>query len=184
MNVIGGPELIEDPRYKEPDSRFMHALEINGVVGEWVAQHTRGEVVDILESKGIPVAPVLECWEAIQDPQVKHNEMIVEFPYTGLRNIPMPGFPVKMSETKGAVYRGAPRVGEHTDEVLREYGYSTPTWSLYARKARSAECNQFAHVCNGMPFAHFLYANGIFRIFRSLFGRLRRYLQVDLLVKM
>lgn len=124
MRVIGREELIEDPRYKAPDSRFERTQEINGVVGEWVAKYTRDEVVDLLESHGIPVAPVLECWEAIQVPQVLHNEMIVDFPYSGLGNIPMPGFPVKMSETAGAVYRGAPRLGEHTDEVLREYGYS------------------------------------------------------------
>lgn len=136
MNVIGRPELIDDPLYKEPDSRFMHTLDINSVVGEWVAKYSRDEVVAILESKGIPVAPVLECWEAIEDPQVKHNEMVVNFPYTGLGDIPMPGFPVKMSETKGAVYRGAPRVGEHTDEVLREYGYSDA--DLEALRAQDA----------------------------------------------
>ena len=79
---------------------------------------------------------VLECWEAIEDPQVKHNEMVVNFPYTGLGDIPMPGFPVKTSETKGAVYRGAPRVGEHTDEVLREYGYSDA--DLEALRAQDA----------------------------------------------
>ena len=48
--------------------------------------------------------------------------MVIDFPYEGLGNIPEPGFPIKMSETKGDVYRGAPRVGQHTDEVLKEYG--------------------------------------------------------------
>ena len=123
MNVIGKSELIEDPRFKEPDSRFQNTELINGIVGEWVKQHTREEVVEILSSKGIPVSAVLECWEAIQDEQVKHNEMVINFP-SKLGEIPMPGFPVKMSETPGAVYHGATLTGEHTDEVLREYGLS------------------------------------------------------------
>lgn len=122
MNVIGRPELIEDPRFKEPDSRFQNTMLINGIVGEWVKEHDRDEIVELLSSKGIPVSAVLECWEAIEDEQVKYNNMIVDFP-SKYGDIPMPGFPIKMSETNGAVYRGTPEVGEHTDEVLAEYGY-------------------------------------------------------------
>lgn len=123
MRVIGKPELIDDLRYKLPDSRFHRTLEINGIVAEWVLQHDRDEVIDLLSGNGIPATAVLECWEAIEDEQVKHNNMVLDFPdKTG--SIPMPGFPIKMSDTNGGIYRGAPVVGEHTDEVLKEYGYS------------------------------------------------------------
>jgi crotonobetainyl-CoA:carnitine CoA-transferase CaiB-like acyl-CoA transferase len=134
MNVIGKPELIEDPRYKLPDDRFMRAQEINAIVGEWVAKHTRDEAVQILESKGIPVAPVLECWEAIQHPQVKNNQMVINFPYEGLGDIPEPGVPIKMSKTNGGVYRGAPRVGQHTDEVLSEYGFAQEEVAMFRER--------------------------------------------------
>lgn len=124
MKVIGRPELIEDPRFKAPDSRFENTALINGIVGEWVKEHNQDEVVDLLSGNGVPVTAVKECWEAIEDEQVKHNQMVINFP-DKLGEIPMPGFPIKMSETNGAVYRGAPDIGEHTDEVLAEYGYTS-----------------------------------------------------------
>jgi crotonobetainyl-CoA:carnitine CoA-transferase CaiB-like acyl-CoA transferase len=124
MKIIGREELIKSPKFEAAMSRYEHTHEINGIVAEWVAEHTRPEVIDLLEGQGVPVGPVLETWEALQLPQVGHNEMIVEFPYTGLGKIPMAGFPIKMSETPAGMTRGAPRLGEQTWDILSELGYS------------------------------------------------------------
>jgi crotonobetainyl-CoA:carnitine CoA-transferase CaiB-like acyl-CoA transferase len=124
MKIMDREDLIHTEKFEKAFDRYVNVTEINGVVGEWVAQHTQQEVVSLLEAKGVPACPVLETWEAIELPQVAHNEMLVDFPYEGLGSIPMAGFPVKLSETPGRVTRGAPRLGQHTEEVLKALGYS------------------------------------------------------------
>lgn len=124
MKIIGREELITSAKFATAMNRYLNVTEINGVVAEWVAHRTRQEVIDLLEADGVPVGPVLETWEALELPQVQHNNMIVNFPYAGLGDIPMAGFPIKMSDSPGAVTRGAPRLGEQTAEILTELGYS------------------------------------------------------------
>lgn len=124
MRIIGREELIEDARFNTASRRYEHVHDINSVVKEWASHHNRDEIVDVLRENGVPVAPVLETWETISLSQVEHNNMIINFPYKGLGDIPLAGFPVKLSETPAGVTRGAPATGEHNSAVLRELGFT------------------------------------------------------------
>lgn len=76
-----------------------------------------------LEAAGMPAGPVLTVAEMQADPQVRAREMVVEVEHAAAGKMETLGLPVKFSKTPGKVARGAPVFGQHTREVLMEYGY-------------------------------------------------------------
>jgi len=88
-----------------------------GVVEEWVAERTVDEVVETLAETGIPVAPVLNLDEVMENEQALHREMFVKVDHPTLGETILPGFPIKFSETKGDVTTPAPLLGQYNSEV-------------------------------------------------------------------
>jgi crotonobetainyl-CoA:carnitine CoA-transferase CaiB-like acyl-CoA transferase len=77
-----------------------------------------------LEAAGVPAGPVLSIGEMLNDPQVRARDMVVEVEHRRAGKLQTLGTPVKFSATPVGVRRGAPLLGEHTREILKEYGYS------------------------------------------------------------
>jgi crotonobetainyl-CoA:carnitine CoA-transferase CaiB-like acyl-CoA transferase len=120
---IGRPELALDPRYVSNDERMARRAEVEALVGDWTRQHTRAELTALLGGD-IPFAPVYTAADVFADPHYRARGMLVETEFPGAaRPLVLAGTPVKMSETPGAVRSRAPLVGEHTDAVLREFGF-------------------------------------------------------------
>jgi formyl-CoA transferase len=88
-----------------------------GVVEEWVAERTVDEVVETLAETGIPVAPVLNLDEVMENEQALHREMFVRVDHPTLGETTLPGFRIKFSETKGDVTTPAPLLGQYNGEV-------------------------------------------------------------------
>ena len=82
------------------------------------------EWLDAMEGAGVPCGPIYDLAEAYDDPQVRAREMVVEVEHPVAGTIKNIGIPVKLSETPGTVRRAAPTLGQHTDEVLAEFGFS------------------------------------------------------------
>jgi crotonobetainyl-CoA:carnitine CoA-transferase CaiB-like acyl-CoA transferase len=76
-----------------------------------------------MERADIMCAPVQPLAEAMDDPQVRHNEMVVDVEHPPHGRVRIAGVPVKLSETPGRVRRSAPGIGQDTAEVLRRFGY-------------------------------------------------------------
>ena len=116
-------DLMSDPRFAAQEARRQNRQAINQVVSELIAQKTRAEWIDILNHAGVPCGPVNNLAQAFSDPQVVHQEMVLESPQPG-GPVKMTGFPVKLSKTPAKITRPSPQCGENTSEVLRNIGYS------------------------------------------------------------
>lgn len=113
---VGREDLIEK-QFERPGSPA-HA-EVEAVF----AARTRAEWAAFADEHDCCLEPVLEVEEALESELVRAREMVIEFEQPGAGTVKGLGFPVKLSRTPGAVRRGGPALGEHTEEVLREAGY-------------------------------------------------------------
>ncbi|MEW6261589.1 MAG: CoA transferase [Thermodesulfobacteriota bacterium] len=123
--ALGRPDLIHDPRFDTAEKRRLNRKEINRIVDGVIRTRSREDWIEILNQAGVPAGPVNNLAQAFADPQVRHQEMVLESPQPG-GPVKMPGFPVKMSDTPARVRRPSPQEGQHTREVLRELGYPDP----------------------------------------------------------
>lgn len=122
--IIGHPELTEDPRFRTVPIRHAHAAQVNAYVQQWTQTLPCEEILAVLDKAGIPCAKVLSVHEFLQLEQVAHNRQIIGVPYGDLGEIPMQGFPVSFSAMPEQLFRGAPTLGQHNEEVYAQLGYS------------------------------------------------------------
>ena len=92
------------------------------LINEKLQARTIDEWERFFNEAGIPAGPVYTMDGAMDHPQVRHREMVVERPHPILGTVSLLGLPVKLSETPGDVRRVPPEIGEHTDEILCELG--------------------------------------------------------------
>jgi formyl-CoA transferase len=121
--VIGKPEWLTDPRYATPKARLPHLMEIFGEIEKWTMTKTKFEVMDILNKRDIPCGPILSMKEIAYEPSLRKTGTVVEVDHPTRGKYLTVGNPIKMSDSPTDVKR-SPLLGEHTDEVLSELGYS------------------------------------------------------------
>ena len=120
--VLDLEELLEDPRFATNDLRREKRAELNRIIGERIKTGTREQWIEKLNAAGVPTGPVNNLDQAFNDPQVAHQEMILESDQPS-GPVGMTGFPVKLSATPARIRRPSPQTGEHSQEILRELGY-------------------------------------------------------------
>ncbi|MCI0439257.1 MAG: CoA transferase [Chloroflexi bacterium] len=122
--AIGREDLLEDSRFVSNAERMAHKDALTAILEETFDGNTTAHWVELLEKAGVPCGPIYNIKQVYDDPHVQSRNMVVEMehPIAGhIRNI---GIPIKLTATPGAVRRPSPVLGQHTDEVLSEYGYS------------------------------------------------------------
>jgi formyl-CoA transferase len=124
--ALGKPEWIEDPAYNTPDARQPHIFDIFKTIEAWLADKTKYEAVDILREWEVPCAPVMSMKELAVDPALREAGSVVEVDQKGRGSFLTVGSPIKFSAFKPEI-KGAPLLGEHTDEVLAQLGYDADT---------------------------------------------------------
>jgi crotonobetainyl-CoA:carnitine CoA-transferase CaiB-like acyl-CoA transferase len=119
-----GTDWLSDPRFATMDARDTNAAALSEAISVEIARYTGDEVIALLHANDVPGAMVTQVADVHLDPQVQHNSILVEHerPWLGLVREPRP--PVHYSATPTALGRHAPKLDEHTDEVLAELGYS------------------------------------------------------------
>ena len=120
LQVIGRAELVSDPRFIDNDARVKNLEEVEKLVSGWCREHTKVEAMEAVQGLGTPAGAVLDAQELSADANLRARGMMVTVDHPARGAVTMPGWPVKMSDSRVPV-RAAPLLGAHTQEVLTEW---------------------------------------------------------------
>ncbi|MGC5905377.1 formyl-CoA transferase [Providencia stuartii] len=121
--AIGKPEWAKDPAYSTPQARQPHIFDIFAEIEKFLADKDKHEAVEYLSKYGVPCAPVLSMREIARDQSLRDSGSIVEVEQPKRGTYLTVGCPMKFSSFTPEI-KSAPLLGEHTEEVLTELGYS------------------------------------------------------------
>ena len=122
--AIGAEHLINDPRFKTMADRSKHRKAMNEELDKALVKRTSAEWIEVLNKAGVPSGPIYNIKQVFEDPQIQHLRMAQPVRHSERGEIRVQGLPATLSRTPGAIRKPAPTHGEHTDEILREFGYS------------------------------------------------------------
>ena len=122
--AVGRDELLEDERFTTNADRMAHIEELTEIMNQTFATRTTADWVTTLEAANVPCGPIYDIGQVYADPQVKARQMEVEIDHPVAGRIKNIGVPVKLSDTPGSIRIAAPTLGQHTDEILGELGFS------------------------------------------------------------
>ncbi len=115
--AMGREDLLEDPRFRTLADRASHAEVINGIVAAWCRERTAAEIEAVMVAAQVPVCRAYSIRDIFEDPHYRARGDIVEVEDPVIGPLRMQGAYPRFSRTPGSVRRGAPRLGEHNEEV-------------------------------------------------------------------
>jgi crotonobetainyl-CoA:carnitine CoA-transferase CaiB-like acyl-CoA transferase len=123
--LMGEEHWLTDPRFKDDQGRGDHGDVISKRMAQWTTERTTDEALAELEKAKIPAGPLYSPQQVLEDAHIRAAGLLRDTDYPGLpRPAPLAPTPVGLSETPGRFAHRAPMLGEHTDEILAELGYS------------------------------------------------------------
>jgi crotonobetainyl-CoA:carnitine CoA-transferase CaiB-like acyl-CoA transferase len=119
------PHWLEDERFKDDISRGENSVLISERMAKWCAERTSAEALAAMEEVRLPAGPVLSPQQVLEDPHIAAKGLFQPVDYPGMEQpAPLMRTPVELSETPGEIRHRAPILGEHTDSLMSELGYS------------------------------------------------------------
>jgi formyl-CoA transferase len=114
--IVGRPELGEDTRYHDRRDRVQWVDDIDAMIEAWTEKRTKFDVMEAMAGAGVPCGAVLDSTEILADPHLRKRRFIVDLEHPRRGPYPMPGNPVRLSDSPTEVSR-SPLLGEHNTEV-------------------------------------------------------------------
>jgi len=136
MRAIGRADLADDPALASNDGRVARTEELDRVIGEWTSAHDLETVLAVLDRAEVPAGRIYSIADIAADLHYRARGMIEKHRLGESDDLLLPGIVPKMSDTPGETRWLGPRLGEHTDEVLREAGFSAQARSRRTQQAR------------------------------------------------
>ena len=123
-DLMGEDHWLNDDRFKTDISRGDNGEIISERLASWCAERTNEEVLAEMEKARIPAGPILSPQQVLEDPHIAAKGLFESVEYPGLdAPAPLMKTPVELSETPGEIRSRAPKLGENTDEIMKELGY-------------------------------------------------------------
>jgi len=123
--LLDAPQWLDDPRFVDDLGRGRHAHVVSERMAAWCAARSRADALAAFEAARIPAGPVHSPQQALDDAHIRASGMLREIAFPGApRPAPVTDTPVQLSATPGAIRGRAPLLGEHTEAILAEIGYS------------------------------------------------------------
>jgi len=124
--VAGMPELMEDERFNTMKARVVHREHVTPALNDITSKHPKKWWLQNLEKEGVGCAPILHLDEVFEDPHVVSRDMEIQMNMPGFEEpVSLIGSPMKFSRTKVDYRMPPPRVGEHTEQILTEFGFTS-----------------------------------------------------------
>ena len=127
MSVIGRDDLAADPSLADNSGRVARVAELDEAIGAWTAPRTAQEVLDTLSAARVPAGKIYSAKDIAEDPHYRARDMIVRQTTRDGYELDVPGIVPKLATTPGTIRSAAPRLGDDTESVLREFGHTDAT---------------------------------------------------------
>ena len=134
LNAIQRIDLQEDDRFKDNNSRMKNLEALAPILQEELLKKTSNEWIKIFDEKGLPCGPINSITEMHNDPHTLDRKMVIEVDNKKAGKSKAIGMPIKFSDTNANTEIGAPNFGQHTDEILIQFGYSADQIKDYKDK--------------------------------------------------
>lgn len=123
MRLVGRPDLIEQPWFRNHTGRLEHQDELDEAIGTWIAERSSAEVIRAFEEVSAAIAPVMSIADIVEDPQFLARESITTVEHPVLGPLKMQNVIPLMGETPGRIRSCGPELGADNDAILDALGY-------------------------------------------------------------
>jgi len=123
-DAIDATGLRDDPRFTTNANRLTHRDALDLLLDEIFQRHAADDLIARISAAGVPCGPINTIDRIVSDPQVQHMATIQSVPHPEIPDLKLCGIPIRFSKTPAAIQSPPPLLGEHTDQVLTELGYS------------------------------------------------------------
>ena len=134
MRAIERDDLADDPELSSNEGRARHVARIDDAIESWTSQRELEEVLDVLQSASVPVGPIYNAADISADPHYRARNMILRSSMPDGKTIEVPGIVPKLGRTPGQIRSEAPKLGQHTDRVLRGLGIDSTTCAEWRQR--------------------------------------------------